>query len=126
VEQFVLFLHIVAASVWVGGQIVVAGLVPTVRGFGEDAPKALAAAFNRVAWPAFGLAVLTGLVNVLLMGMDELAHPLIEIKVMLVLFSAVGAVVHQTANGNKARLAGGGAVALLFGLGAMYAGVLLG
>ena len=125
-EQFVLFLHIVAASVWVGGQIVVAGLVPTVRGFGEDAPKALATAFNKVAWPAFGLAVLTGLVNVLLMGMDELAHPLIEIKVMLVLFSAVGAVVHQTANGNKARLAGGGAVALLFGLGAMYAGVLLG
>ena len=125
-EQFVLFLHIVAASVWVGGQIVVAGLVPTVRGFGEDAPKALATAFNKVAWPAFGLAVLTGLGNVLLMGMDEIKHPLIEIKVMLVLFSAVGAVVHQTANGNKARLAAGGAVALLFGLGAMYAGVLLG
>ena len=125
-EQFVLFLHIVAASVWVGGQIVVAGLVPTVRGFGEDAPKALAQAFNKVAWPAFGLAVLTGLGNVLLMGMDEIKHPLIEIKVMLVLFSAVGAVVHQTANGNKARLAAGGAVALLFGLGAMYAGVLLG
>ena len=125
-EQFVLFLHIVAASVWVGGQIVVAGLVPTVRGFGDDAPKALAQAFNKVAWPAFGLAVLTGLGNVLLMGMDEIKHPLIEIKVMLVLFSAVGAVVHQTANGNKARLAAGGAVALLFGLGAMYAGVLLG
>ena len=125
-EQFVLFLHIVAASVWVGGQIVVAGLVPTVRGFGEEAPKALAQAFNKVAWPAFGLAVLTGLGNVLLMGMDEIKHPLIEIKVMLVLFSAVGAVVHQTANGNKARLAAGGAVALLFGLGAMYAGVLLG
>ena len=125
-EQFVLFLHIVAASVWVGGQIVVAGLVPTVRGFGDDAPKALANAFNKVAWPAFGLAVLTGLGNVLLMGMDEIKHPLIEIKVMLVLFSAVGAVVHQTANGNKARLAAGGAVALLFGLGAMYAGVLLG
>ena len=125
-EQFVLFLHIVAASVWVGGQIVVAGLVPTVRGFGEDAPKALAQAFNKVAWPAFGLAVLTGLGNVLLMGMDEIKHPLIEIKVMLVLFSAVGAVVHQTANGNKARLAAGGALALLFGLGAMYAGVLLG
>ena len=125
-EQFVLFLHIVAASVWVGGQIVVAGLVPTVRGFGDDAPKALAQAFNKVAWPAFGLAVLTGLGNVLLMGMDEIKHPLIEIKVMLVLFSAVGAVVHQTANGNKARLAAGGALALLFGLGAMYAGVLLG
>ena len=45
-EQFVLFLHILSASVWVGGQIVVAGLVPTVRGFGDDAPKALANAFN--------------------------------------------------------------------------------
>ena len=125
-EQFVLFLHILSASVWVGGQIVVAGLVPTVRGFGDDAPKALANAFNKVAWPAFGLTVVTGIANVLLVGMDTLQHPLIEIKVMLVLFSAIGAVVHQTANGNKARLVAGGAVALLFGIGAMYAGVLLG
>ncbi|MFM7062843.1 MAG: hypothetical protein ACKO04_05035 [Actinomycetes bacterium] len=125
-EQFVVFLHVVAASVWVGGQIVVAGLVPTVRGFGDDAPRQLARAFNRVAWPAFGLALVTGLANILLMGADELSHPLIEIKFTLVLLSAVGAVVHQTARGSTTRLALGGAGALVFGLGAMYAGVLLG
>jgi putative copper export protein len=125
-SSFVLFLHVLSASVWVGGQIVVAGIVPTVRGFGEEAPKKLAQAFNRIAWPAFGVAVLTGLGNVLYLGMDDIKHPLIEIKVMMVLLSAVGAVVHQTANGNKGRLAAGGAIALLFGVGAMYAGVLLG
>ena len=30
-ETWRLFLHVVAASVWVGGQIVLAGIVPVVR-----------------------------------------------------------------------------------------------
>ncbi len=52
-DAFRLFLHVLAASVWVGGQIVLAGLVPTVRGFGEDATRQVARAFNRIAWPAY-------------------------------------------------------------------------
>lgn len=124
-KTFVLFLHVLSASVWVGGQIVLAGIVPTVRGFGEEAPKKVAQAFNRIAWPAFGLAVVTGIVNILLVGADTLGHPTIEIKFTLVVLSGVGAFVHQTANGNRARLAGGGAVALLGAVGAMYAGLLL-
>jgi len=31
VTAFRLFLHILAASVWVGGQIVMAGILPTTR-----------------------------------------------------------------------------------------------
>ena len=34
-----LFLHVLAASVWVGGQITLAGLVPGLRGLGADAPR---------------------------------------------------------------------------------------
>ena len=48
-----LFLHILAASVWVGGQIALAGVVPTVRKVSPEATKAVARAFARVAWPAF-------------------------------------------------------------------------
>ena len=122
---FRLFLHVLAASVWVGGLIVMAGLVPTVRTFGDDAPRRVARAFNRLAWPAFTIAVVTGLWNLFVLPLDELAHPWIELKVLAVLLSGAGAAVHQNARGNKVLLAGGGAVASVFAVIAMYLGFLV-
>jgi len=55
-----LSLHILGAAVWVGGQITLAALVPTARGLGEGAGRALAQAFARVQWPAYALVVVTG------------------------------------------------------------------
>jgi uncharacterized membrane protein len=46
-----LTLPVLAASVWVGGQIVTMGLVGPSRTMGEDAPGLLARAFARLAWP---------------------------------------------------------------------------
>src|SRR4051812_48787197 len=34
-----LFLHVLAATVWVGGQLVLAALVPALRATGSDIPK---------------------------------------------------------------------------------------
>src|SRR5690349_2804045 len=113
-DAFRIFLHVLAASVWVGGQLVLAGLVPTVRSFGPDAPKAVARAFNRIAWPAYGIAVVTGLWNVFAIPLETLPHPLIELKVLAVLLSGVGAFVHQIARGNKAMFAIGGAMSSIF------------
>ena len=124
-DAFRLFLHVLAASIWVGGQIVLAGLVPTVRGFGEDATRQVARAFNRIAWPAYGVAVLTGLWNVFALPLDDLMHPWIELKVLAVLLSGVGALVHQMAKGNKAMLAIGGAMSSLCAVAAMYLGFLV-
>ena len=59
-----LTLHVLAATVWVGGQIVMAGLVGPARGLGADAPKTLARAFARLAWPAYVVLVVTGVWNV--------------------------------------------------------------
>ena len=59
-----LTLHVLAATVWVGGQIVMTGLVGPSREFGGDAPKMLARAFARMAWPAFVVLVVTGIWNV--------------------------------------------------------------
>ena len=59
-----LFLHVLAATVWVGGQLTLAALVPTLRRLGTDMPKAAARQFNRVAWPAFGVLIVTGVWNV--------------------------------------------------------------
>ena len=59
-----LTLHVLAAAVWVGGQIVMTGLVGPARGLGGDAPKTLARAFARLAWPAYAVLVVTGFWNV--------------------------------------------------------------
>jgi putative copper export protein len=120
-----LFLHVLAASVWVGGQIVLAGLVPTIRGLGPEAPQRVARAFNRIAWPAFGVVVLTGLWNVMAIPLTDLPHPWIELHILAVLLTGVGAVVHQQANGNQGALAIGGATASVFAVVAMYLGVVV-
>jgi len=122
VTAFRLFVHVLAVSIWVGGQIVLVGLVPTVRTLGPDAPARVARAFNRIAWPAFGIAVLTGLWNVFVLPLDELSHPWIELKVLAVTLSGLGALVHQQARGNRTLVAVGGAVSLVFAVVAMYLG----
>src|SRR6478609_2117324 len=58
-----LFLHVTAATIWVGGQLTLAGLVPGLRALGPDAPRTVARRFNRIAWPAFAILFLTGLWN---------------------------------------------------------------
>lgn len=114
-----------AASIWVGGQLVLAALVPTVRGFGDEATRQVARAFNRIAWPAFAVAVVTGLWNVFAIPLQDLQHPWIELKVLAVLLSGVGAAVHQSAKGNRTMLAVGGATSAVFAVAAMYLGVLV-
>ncbi len=59
-----LFLHVLAATIWVGGQLTLAALVPALRGAGADVPRSAARAFNRIAWPAFGVLILTGVWNI--------------------------------------------------------------
>ena len=64
-----LTLHVLAATVWVGGQIVMTGLVGPARGLGPDAPKTLARAFARLAWPAYLVLLVTGVWNITAVGL---------------------------------------------------------
>ena len=124
-NAFRLFLHVLSASVWVGGQIALAWEVPAVRTLGADATVRAARAFQRVAWPAYGLAVVTGMWNLVALPLADLQHPWIELKVLAVLLSGGGAAVHQVARQHRGLLAVGGAASLGFGVAAMYLGFLV-
>jgi putative copper export protein len=125
--QVRLFLHVLAATVWVGGQFTLAGLVPTVRTLGEDAPKAVARAFNRIAWPAFAVLVLTGIWNLVEVDVGDRTteyQVTLFVKLLVVAVSGVSAFLHTRAT-SKAGLAVGGALAGLSALAAVFLGVQL-
>lgn len=120
-------LHLLAAAVWVGGQLVVLALLPTLRKLGPEAPRQAARAFSRVAWPAFGVLVLTGVWNLAevdLLDRSTDYQVTVFVKLLLVAAAAIAAVVHAAGRSRRA-LAIGGAVGLLASLGAFFLGVLL-
>lgn len=122
-----LFLHIVAAAVWVGGQITLAGVVPSLRRGMPDATQIAARAYARVAWPAFALLVVTGLWNI---AEIDVANTTTEyqitlfLKIALAILSGAAAAVHQIGRSTIA-LALGGALGLVGALGAMLLGIAL-
>lgn len=122
-----LFLHILGASIWVGGQIVLAGLVPSLRRVHPEATSVAAKAFARVAWPAFALVVVTGLWNLADIDVTDTTtvyQITLFVKISLAIASGGAAAVHQLGN-SKVALALGGAIGLLAALGAMFCGYLL-
>ncbi len=121
------FLHLMAVAVWVGGQIVLAGLVPTIRVAAPEALPKVAQAFARVAWPAMIVIVFTGAWG---LGVVDAADAgtkymtTFAIKMLLV-FVAIAATVIHSQGTSKAAKAIGGAFGLLGSLLAAYAGILL-
>jgi putative copper export protein len=121
-----LFLHVLAATIWVGGQLVLAALVPTLRTLGRDAPKAAARRFNQVAWPAFAVLVATGVWNIAAEH-DEVHgryRTTLIVKLLVVVVSGVTAALHIRARSSRA-LAVFGALTGLSALAALFLGVLL-
>ncbi len=128
IESLRTFLHLLAASVWVGGQIVLGGLVPRVRKSNPEALKTIANGFARVAWPAFAVTVVTGMWNILdidVSAMDSSYHVTLGVKIVVVMLAGFAAAAHANTK-SKLVLALGGAIGLVASLGALYLGVLLG
>jgi len=127
VDAIRLFLHVLAATVWVGGQIVMLGLLPEARALSSEAPKALARAFARLSWPAFAVLVVTGFWNV------AAVHPgkqstswqvVLGVKIGVVVLAGVGAFLHGRSTSRMA-LAAWGSIAGLASIAALFLGVLL-
>jgi putative copper export protein len=120
-----LFLHVLAATVWVGGQITLAALVPALRRAGADVPRAAANAFNRVAWPAFGVLILTGIWNMLAEGDQGSAYQrTLVLKLVLVAVSGGSAYLHAHA-GSRPALAVYGAVTGISAIATLFVGLML-
>jgi putative copper export protein len=127
VDTIRLTLHVLAAAVWVGGQVVMVGLVGPARGLGTDAPKTLARAFARLAWPAYVVLLVTGVWNVTAVGyssMDSTWKAVLWAKVAVVVLAGLGVLLHQRAT-TKRGLAFWGAVGGLASVVALVMGILL-
>lgn len=122
-----LFLHVLAATVWVGGQLTLAGLVPSLRGLGPDAPRIVARRFNRIAWPAFGVLFVTGLWNLAEIRVGDQPSEWIATllaKLLVVALSGISAALHIRAASRRA-LAVWGALGGLSAVAALFYGVQL-
>jgi len=121
-----LFLHVLGATVWVGGQITLAGLVPGLRSVSSDAPRMVARRFSAIAWGAFAVLVATGIWNILAIRPDWSSSygTTLIVKLVVVAVSGFAAALHARAR-SGAGLAAFGALSGLSALGALFLGVLL-
>ncbi len=119
-------LHVLAATIWVGGQFTLAGLLPVLRKH-EGSAKQAARAFNRIAWPAFGVLVLTGMWNLAAVDVTAASNSYqvtVFIKIAVAIAAGVASAAHIAAR-SKLGLAIGGAIGALASVAAVFLGVLL-
>jgi putative copper export protein len=122
-----LFLHALAAAVWVGGQLTLAGLVPAVRASAPEALKPVAHAFARLAWPAFIVLVITGAWSLAAVDIGDTStayQATVLVKIVLAIAAGAATAIHSIGR-TKLAIALGGAIGLLASLGAMFLGLLL-
>ncbi len=124
-ETLRLSLHVIAATIWVGGQLTLAALVPILRRHDPAAPRLAGQAYARVAWPAFGVLLVTGAWNVA--SVDEVAgtyRTTLLVKLAVVALSGLTALAHTRATQPTQRAVYGGLTAVT-ALAALVLGVLL-
>ncbi|MFQ5558347.1 MAG: CopD family protein [Acidimicrobiales bacterium] len=120
-------LHVLAVSVWIGGQVVMAALVPVLRAAGPDVPSRGARRFARVAWPFFALAVVSGVWNLFEVDVtdrDTSYQAALAIKLLAVGVSGGAAAVHSLTDSPRLRAVTGG-LGLTAALAALFLGVVL-
>jgi putative copper export protein len=121
-----LFLHVLAATVWVGGQLTLAGLVPGLRALAPDAPRAAARRFAQMAWPAYGVLIVTGIWNILAVHATwgGTYGATLILKIVVVAVSGIAAWAHSVSR-SAVALAVWGSLAAFSAIAALFLGILL-
>ena len=121
------YFHLLAVCVWLGGQVVLAGVVPKLRKTNPESLTNIAKGYASIAWPAMILIVFTGAWG---LAATDTANQSTEymvtfaVKMLLVAGAVIATLVHS--NGTSKLAKGlGGAIGLLATLVAAYCGVLL-
>jgi putative copper export protein len=130
-QSFVLWLHVVAACVWIGGQATVAAVIPMLRGHGDLAARA-GRRYQAIAWPAYAVLIVTGIVNVGNAGLswsDLLSTPAgrtLLVKIGFVAVSGLAAGAHSLIQAPRRRegRAGGAVSSAVFGSVSLVSAVL--
>ena len=120
-------LHLVAMAVWLGGQVIMMTLVPLLREAGDGLPARAAQAFGRVAWPAFVVAIATGVWNMFTVPMADVStgyNIVLSVKLLLVVVAGVATYMHTRASTASMRGATAG-IAFLASLITVIMGVML-
>lgn len=94
-DDVIRWFHLLAATVWIGGMITVAALVPALRkaGVAREQIQAGARRFGVVAWFALTVSVVTGITQLVRLDV-EMGAPL-AVKLILVGIAVSLAFVHQ-------------------------------
>lgn len=141
-ESIRLLLHLLAASIWVGGQLVLGGLIPALKPAGPEHIRAVAQRFQILAWPSFAVLIITGVWNLLAVNPADQSKAwmmTLMVKLALVAISGSAAAIHVLVFGPAVRRATNPAsrrraaaasglcemLSVLAALGAMLLGVLL-
>lgn len=127
VDTIRLFLHVLAATVWVGGQIVLLGLVPRLRQAAPATTRIAARAYGTVAWPALLVLFVTGIwgiFDITIADQSSEYQITVALHVSLAVVAGASAAAHSLGR-SKVALALGGAIGLLASLGAVFVGLLL-
>ena len=124
-----IFLHVLAVTVCVGGQIVMLAILPAVKSIDDKEIRAsIPKAFQGIAWPAMALAIFTGIWNTFAINIGDQPssfHITFGIKFLLVIASGAGALIHSKTTDPKVK-GMTGALALGAGILAMFLGYTLG
>src|SRR4051794_28215733 len=126
VQTMRLFLHVLAATVWVGGQVTLAGLVPGLRAVSPAAPRLAGRRFAQMAWPAYWVLVATGIWNILAVHATwRGAYGVtLIVKIAVVAVSGITAWAHGISK-SRTALAIWGGLAGVSAVGALFLGILL-
>lgn len=104
-----------------------AGLLPTVRGLGEDAAKKVARALAVLLWPAYAVLVITGIWNVSTFTFSDASSAwkaVLMVKIAVVVIAGVGVYLHQRSTSRRG-LAMWGSVGATASVAALVMGVFL-
>jgi putative copper export protein len=128
-DDLIRFLHLLGAAVWVGGMVTMAVAVPAMRRSGADLEHIRAAArgFAVAAWAAMGVAVATGIAQLVRYSIPTQGNAPLAVKLLLVGIAVAVAWAHQMfARDLPAAVRGAlQGVLLLLGLGIVWAAVLI-